>query len=610
MKIRNKLLLTYASLSCLLILISFFYGFTSRQATQQYQEITADIIPSILLLEDIRYQESHIISHINSFVLLPSTELNNSINSGIEVYKTLIQKHLNLTTTTQSKYEMFHIQNSSELLINLMNNILELHKEIEANNNLFQTRYPEEKELRYNIQTKLSLLNDSELTSLIGDLQYHSEETLYQYKDQEHLDEWIGAIDKINVILDKKNVHLDAEMQETLSKYRNISLEMGKISIINLQKYNQEIQLLSELEVLKEKREEESKILLTTELEIYTNASKALERKQILIFELLIITTITALLTSIIISLVMSKKISSPILNLETASDDIAKGNFSKRVAIISNDEIGRLTTTFNNMTDTIEKNIANLNNDKNALHKAYLQLQELDVAKTEFLNMTSHELKTPLTPTTTNLELMLDGTFGKLTKTQKNKIINSIENLNHLKQIIELIIEISDLESNKLVGMSESMDLNKLVKSVTNKYSESFKKKGINIRMDLSNIPLVYGNTEKIMRCIDALISNALKFTKKGTVTISTRKIEQNIMFKITDTGIGITKENIKNLFSRMFYQESKTLAGKAPGIGMGLYYVNKVIQLHKGNVGVKSELGKGSEFYFTLPIEKPINI
>jgi len=106
-----------------------------------------------------------------------------------------------------------------------------------------------------------------------------------------------------------------------------------------------------------------------------------------------------------------------------------------------------------------------------------------------------------------------------------------------------------------------------------------------------------------RIRECIANYMNNSLKFTSKGSIVLKTTSNREFVKLSVTDTGAGMEKSNMKNLFQK-FYQEGKTEVGKAKGVGLGLYSVKKLIELHGGKVGVDSTRGKGSTFWFTLPI------
>ncbi|OYT42133.1 MAG: hypothetical protein B6U86_00895 [Candidatus Altiarchaeales archaeon ex4484_43] len=120
-----------------------------------------------------------------------------------------------------------------------------------------------------------------------------------------------------------------------------------------------------------------------------------------------------------------------------------------------------------------------------------------------------------------------------------------------------------------------------------------------------LLRLPSIQGDKNRLMQVLTDLIDNAIKFTEKGGIVIEARREKDNILVKVKDTGIGISKENINKLFTK-FYQVDSSLSRRYGGTGLGLAICKKIVEAHGGKIWVDSELGKGSTFQFTLPVKK----
>ena len=333
-----------------------------------------------------------------------------------------------------------------------------------------------------------------------------------------------------------------------------------------------------------------------------------------------------------------SKTITNPITKLSQIAVEIGKGNLDARVNITTKDELKDLAVEINNMasnlkayqikllkvektrsneleaevgkkTKELKKNIDDLQKARTAtlnmmedLRQANEDLKGLDTAKAEFLNMVSHELKTPLTPISANLELLRAGDFGKLTKKQISRLNVVSRNTERLRDIIGNLLEIARIEAGKITLNIEKLQINAIAKEVAQDIELAAKDKGLRVSVKLGKLSTVKADRDRIKECISNFMNNALKFTMKGRINLQTEKKKDHIKVSVTDTGMGVEKDNMPNLFHK-FYQTSKTEVGKAKGVGLGLYSVKKLIELHGGTVGVESTFGKGSTFWFTLP-------
>jgi len=228
----------------------------------------------------------------------------------------------------------------------------------------------------------------------------------------------------------------------------------------------------------------------------------------------------------------------------------------------------------------------------------------ELEQAKSDFLNMISHELKTPLTPIQANLDLLHDGDFGKLSKKQLERLEIITRNAERLKGVISNLLEITRIESGNLVLNKQKSKLNSIAKEVFEDVEQSARDKKLKARFSQGKLPDILIDRDRIKECISNYMNNSLKFTEKGKIILKTEKTKNFIKVSVTDTGEGIDEKEQSKIFEK-FYQIGKTETGKAKGVGLGLYSVKKLIEAHNGQVGVESAPGKGATFWFTLPLK-----
>ena len=242
------------------------------------------------------------------------------------------------------------------------------------------------------------------------------------------------------------------------------------------------------------------------------------------------------------------------------------------------------------------------------ALELKVVDLEVVTRLKMEFLSITSHELRTPLTPMKAQLQMLQDGYMGKMNEKQGNSIELILRNLTRLDTLINDILDISRIEAGRIKMFLDSISLNDAVKEAI-KMQESFaEEKAIKVSAKLAELPDIIGDAERLRQVIGNLLNNAIKFSKKAAdVVVKTERVGGNVLFSVTDYGIGISKDDIEKLF-KPFSQIDPSFRREHGGTGLGLAIAKGLIQAHNGKIGVESELGKGSTFFFSIPIKQEI--
>lgn len=260
--------------------------------------------------------------------------------------------------------------------------------------------------------------------------------------------------------------------------------------------------------------------------------------------------------------------------------------------------KINGLETALLNILEDVEETRRNL-------ESAYEELKSIDKVKSEFLIMASHELKTPLTPMISFIQLMLDGKLGELSKEQKEGLEIITQQSERLRTSFEKIMQISKLESAKFesyiidASSQEDLQLSDVIQDVVKTMEQLAIQKKIVFTQKITELPLIKSNRSYLRDVLTNLVDNAIKFTPEGgKVSIETEEKEDHILVKVKDTGIGIAPENIPKLFNRGF-QANHCVSG----MGLGLNICKNLVESHGGAIWVESELGKGSTFCFTLP-------
>lgn len=240
-------------------------------------------------------------------------------------------------------------------------------------------------------------------------------------------------------------------------------------------------------------------------------------------------------------------------------------------------------------------------------LQKANIELKKLDEAKSEFMSIASHQLRTPLTVIKGYISMMLEGTFGKLTsggKSSLNKVYDSNE---RLIKLVEDFLSVSRIESGRLQFNYEVMQLEEVAESVVDELTTKAEEKGLKLIYQKLDKPLVKVkiDKDKIRQVIMNLIDNSIKYTQKGKIEVNLWQGKKYLHFCVEDTGMGITKDNMVNLFKK-FSRGKGTSVIYTEGTGLGLYVGKQMVKVHKGKIWAESKgKDKGSKFCFIIPIK-----
>jgi len=242
------------------------------------------------------------------------------------------------------------------------------------------------------------------------------------------------------------------------------------------------------------------------------------------------------------------------------------------------------------------------LKETKKTIKKQIEELKELDKMKIEFLNITSHELKTPLTQIIAYLDILQNEKQGKLNKNQKEslKIISS--NTKRLKSLIWDILDLSGLESKQIKFDMQPIKINEVIEDAIRDVKSLAEEKNITINKNLGNFPLIEGDEERLKQVITNLVNNAIKFTpKRGKIDINVGKKSYRLFITVKDMGIGIKKIYLEKIFDK-FYQVDTGDKRKYSGTGLGLTICQGIIKAHGGEIWAESEPKKGSAFNILL--------
>jgi len=239
-------------------------------------------------------------------------------------------------------------------------------------------------------------------------------------------------------------------------------------------------------------------------------------------------------------------------------------------------------------------------------LQKAYEDLKVLDKAKSEFISMASHQLRTPLSAIKGYISMLVDGSYGKIPEKARGKLKNVFESNERLIRVVNDLLDISKIEMGKMELEKEPTQIEDLVQSCYEEMKIGADKKGLKFVFEKPkySLPKIELDPLKFRQAILNLIDNAIRYTQKGEIEIKVEKVNSVARISVKDTGEGLTAEEQRAVFEG-FTRGSAGIAHFVEGAGLGLYVAKKFLGLHHAKIWLESAgKGKGSTFFVELPI------
>ena len=282
------------------------------------------------------------------------------------------------------------------------------------------------------------------------------------------------------------------------------------------------------------------------------------------------------------ISIFISQKISKPIIVVSKMTDSLKRGGYDQ--------------------TLEYESSIVEIDNLVNSINDLSKELYNMEKLRKRLTSDISHELRTPLTSIQTHLEAMIDGIW----EPTEERLISVNEEVIRISHLVDELKNLAKYDSDKNKLNISEVDLEQLIKNIIYNNESFALEKNIKIEYNLEKIK-AHIDKEKISQVIVNLISNAIRYTncnceRLGKIIIRLYKEENLIKISVKDNGIGIPKKSLDYIFER-FYRVDKSRCRNTGGTGVGLTIFKYIIYIHNGNIEVKSEVNKGSEFIVSIP-------
>jgi PAS domain S-box-containing protein len=222
-----------------------------------------------------------------------------------------------------------------------------------------------------------------------------------------------------------------------------------------------------------------------------------------------------------------------------------------------------------------------------------------------DFINIISYDLRTPLNEISHSINMIYDGSRGPVSNTQKDVLATSRRNVENLISLINEVLDFKKLQAGVMNFEKKEADINNILEEVRQIAQALVEGRGLEVKTELAaGLPMVIVDRGRILQALVNLVNNAVRFTDRGSITLVSELYEQGcIKVSVADTGIGIKKEDQLKLFQG-FRRVSPVEYRKTGSIGLGLAIAKEIVRQHGGKIGVESEPGKGSSFYFILPI------
>jgi histidine kinase len=306
------------------------------------------------------------------------------------------------------------------------------------------------------------------------------------------------------------------------------------------------------------------------------------------VYEALLLAALAASVAAVVAGLFITRQIIAPIRALSQASRRIAAGRYNERVKLTGEnpndmDELGQLAQDFNHMAENLE---------------------QTEALRRQLIGDVSHELRTPLTAIKGSLEALIDGVLPAEPETFEQ----IYQEADRLQRLVNDLQELSQVEAGAFKLDLQLLLLSDLLKTAKIRLDRQYAEKGVRLEINVPvDLPEIMADADRLSQVLFNLVGNALQYTPAGgQVTVAARRLGDEVLVSVQDTGIGIAAVHLPHVFNR-FYRADRSRARVSGGSGIGLTIAKHLVETHGGRIWVESPgEGQGSTFTFTLPVAK----
>jgi signal transduction histidine kinase len=306
-----------------------------------------------------------------------------------------------------------------------------------------------------------------------------------------------------------------------------------------------------------------------------------------------------AVMFTLLAGIFVSMRITGPIEGLVRAAEEIGRGNYEYPLMVQGTDEIGVLATRFQEMR---------------LRERAYVRsLEEVAQMKSDFISVTSHELRTPISIISGFHELMAEESMGPLNDQQKRALTAIGQGVSTLHRIAQDATRIAQIESERLVLNRGSTDLGTVVSQAIEGAQGDARGRSVTVSREIDGaVPRLFVDGPRLAEAIGNLVRNGIRFTPDGgTVRLSAVRRHDSVVIEVQDSGIGISPDRVRAIFDKtiltgdvLHHHSSPTLEFNSSGLGLGLRIARGIIEAHRGTIRAESEVGRGSRFIVEIPM------
>jgi signal transduction histidine kinase len=319
---------------------------------------------------------------------------------------------------------------------------------------------------------------------------------------------------------------------------------------------------------------------------------------------------LVGLVVALLASLFVARRVLGPLELLRKGTERIGGGDLDFRLNIKSGDEIEILADEFNKMTEHLSEAYTGLERKVAERTKALTvvneKLEEANKHKSQFLANVNHELRTPVSAIIGYARLVQRETEGQISALQRENLQDLLHNAERLLNQIDSLLEFSKIEAGKVEMHVEPVQVREVIQAAISTIEPTLNGSNVRIIREIaSDMPALNTDREKLRQIILNLLDNSVKFTERGEIKIAASQQNGSFKLAVSDTGIGIQKEDLNKIFEE-FHRGDLSSTKQYRGTGLGLAIVKRFVNLLNGEVAVESEVGRGSVFTVTLPVDR----